>query len=173
MTRSLRYALLLALALAALQGCGGGGLETTACTGSCGTAALAPRLEIGDVERVIAQGVAEARARNASATVAVVDRVGNLLGVFRMTGAATSITISSGRGVSGGLEGIDVIPDSLAAISKAITGAYLSTEGNAFTTRTASQIVQQHFNPGELLAPGGPLFGVQFSQLPCAERKCT
>lgn len=169
MTRSLRYALLLALALAALQGCGGGGLETTACTGSCGTAALAPRLEIGDVERVIAQGVAEARARNASATVAVVDRVGNLLGVFRMTGAATSITISSGRGVSGGLEGIDVIPDSLAAISKAITGAYLSTEGNAFTSRTASQIVQQFFNPGEFRQPGGPLFGVQFSSLACSD----
>src|SRR5262249_32061899 len=46
---------------------------------------------------------------------------------------------------------------------------YLSSEGNAFTTRTASQIVQQHFNPGEIGSPGGPLFGVQFSSLSCSD----
>ena len=51
----------------------------------------------------------------------------------------------------------------------AVTGAYLSSGGNAFTTRTASQIIQEHFNPGEKFAPGGPLFGVQFSQLPCSD----
>ena len=50
-----------------------------------------------------------------------------------------------------------------------MTGAYLSSEGNAFSTRTASQIVQENFNPGEISAPGGPLFGVQFSQLPCSD----
>ncbi|MES2684349.1 MAG: heme-binding protein [Pseudomonadota bacterium] len=160
--------LLLAFALLAVQGCGGGGITATACTGSC-TEPLPPRLEVGDVERVIAQAVAEAQARNARATVAVVDRVGNVLGVFRMTGSDTSITISSGRGVTGGLEGISVIPDSLTAISKAITGAYLSTEGNAFSSRTASQIVQQFFNPGETSQPSGPLFGVQFSSLACSD----
>ena len=61
------------------------------------------------------------------------------------------------------------MPDSFAAISKAITGAYLSSEGNAFSTRTASQIVQQNFNPGEISAPAGPLFGVQFSQFSCSD----
>jgi hypothetical protein len=121
---------------------------------------LPPRLDVADVQQVMAQAVTEARARNAKATVAVVDRVGNVLGVFRMTGADTSITVSSGRGISGGLEGISVIPDALAAISKAITGAYLSTEGNAFSTRTAGQIVQQFFNVGETGQPAGPLFGV-------------
>lgn len=151
-----------------LVGCGGGGLSGTACTGSCG--ATAPlRLEVSDVERVIAQAVAEAQARNAKATIAVVDRVGNVLGVFRMTGADVSITIDSGRDVVGGLEGVSVIPDALVAISKAITGAYLSSEGNAFTTRTASQIVQQFFNVGETGQPGGPLFGVQFSSLACSD----
>ena len=29
--------------------------------------------------------------------------------------------------------------------------------------------MQENFNPGELGAPGGPLFGVQFSQLPCSD----
>jgi uncharacterized protein GlcG (DUF336 family) len=55
------------------------------------------------------------------------------------------------------------------AIAKAVTGAYLSSSGNAFSTRTASQIVQENFNPGETLQPGGPLFGVQFSSLPCSD----
>ena len=57
----------------------------------------------------------------------------------------------------------------MAAIAKAVTAAYLSTEGNAFSTRTASQIVQEHFNPQDNLQPAGPLFGVQFSQLPCSD----
>ena len=39
----------------------------------------------------------------------------------------------------------------------------------AFTSRTANQIVQEHFNPGEEFQPGGPLFGVQFSQLACSD----
>ena len=59
--------------------------------------------------------------------------------------------------------------DHAAAIAKAITGAYLSSEGNAFSSRTASQIVQEHFNPREQFQPSGPLFGVQFSQLACSD----
>jgi hypothetical protein len=51
----------------------------------------------------------------------------------------------------------------------AVTGAYLSSGGNAFSTRTASQIIQSHFNPEESNQPGGPLFGVQFSQLTCSD----
>ena len=163
----MRRALLSALMTLALAACGAGGADTP-CDGRCADASP-QRLEIADVGTVLAQGIAEARARDAAATLAVVDRVGNVLGVFRMTGAATDITIDSGRGVRGGLEGIAVIPDTLAAIAKAITGAYLSSEGNAFTTRTAGQIVQQFFNPGEFRQAGGPLFGVQFSQLPCSD----
>ncbi len=71
--------------------------------------------------------------------------------------------------MQGGLEGIDVLPSELAAIAKAVTGAYLSSEGNAFSTRTASQIVQENFNPRETGQPSGPLFGVQFSQLSCSD----
>ncbi len=160
----------------ALTGCGGGGGGAPAgaeapgpapCAGSCATAGSL--LSSADVERVFSQAVAEAAARGQPSTIAVVDRVGNVLGVFQMTGAPTSVTITSGTGVTGGLEGVSIVPASLAAIAKAITGAYLSSEGNAFSTRTASQIVQQHFNPGELLAPSGPLSGVQFSQLPCSD----
>lgn len=136
------------------------------CTGSCVSADSF--LSADDVRTVVAQAVAEAGARNARGVVAVVDRVGNVLGVYRMNGTALTVRIGSPRDVQGGLEGLGV-PIELAAIAKAITGAYLSSEGNAFSTRTASQIVQEHFNPGEFNAPSGPLFGVQFSQLSCSD----
>jgi len=138
------------------------------CTGNC--ADTPTSLSVMDVEAVIAQSVAEAQAQGVNATIAVVDRVGNVLGVFRMNGAAMMVTVRSpGGGINGGLEGVNIVPDTLAAIAKATTAAYLSTEGNAFGTRTASQIVQDHFNPGDNMQPGGPLFGVQFSQLPCSD----
>mgnify|MGYP006421332533 CR=1 FL=1 len=165
---------------ALLAACGGGSRSggtdagdnaDSGCTGSCQDAATS--LSADDVRGVIARAAAEADARGEPATIAVVDRVGNVLGLFRMNGAQTAVEITStpdgGPAVDGGLEGVDIIPDTLAAISKAVTGAYLSSEGNAFTTRTASQIVQAHFNPGEDFQPGGPLFGVQFSQLPCSD----
>jgi uncharacterized protein GlcG (DUF336 family) len=137
------------------------------CSGNCFVAGQA--LSVADVERVIAQAVHEAGARGASGTIAVVDRVGNVLAVYRMAGADAQVTIDSGRGVTAGLDGLQIVPDTLAAIAKAVTGAYLSSEGNAFSTRTASQIVQEHFQPQEDSTPGGPLFGVQFSSLPCSD----
>lgn len=141
----------------------------TGCDGTCASAGTF--LTTDDVQDVIARAVAEAQARNAPATIAVVDRVGNVLGVFQMTNAPKTFTIQSRATmpVSGGLEGVNIIPSTLGAIAKAVTGAYLSSEGNAFSTRTASQIVQQHFNPLEALASSGPLSGVQFSSLPCSD----
>jgi uncharacterized protein GlcG (DUF336 family) len=155
------------------------GTDTTpGCSGACGGSATS--LTIADVQTVIAQAVAEAQARGVNATIAVVDRVGNVLAVYRMGAAATrSVTITTSPGataVSGGLENIrlpvaaaQVNIDHAAAIAKAVTGAYLSSEGNAFSSRTASQIVQEHFNPREEFQPAGPLFGVQFSQLACSD----
>jgi len=145
----------------------GSGTGAVDCSGFCADASSL--LSAAEVGQVIARAVNEASARGAAATIAVVDRVGNVLGVFRMTGADTEVSIAAPRGVVGGLNGIAIIPDTMAAISKAVTGAYLSSEGNAFSTRTASQIVQENFNPGELGQPAGPLFGVQFSNLPCSD----
>jgi uncharacterized protein GlcG (DUF336 family) len=132
-------------------------------------------LSVSDVKTVLAQAIAQAEALGLDATIAVVDRVGNVLAVHRMAQAGPAIELATTQPVeiSTGLEGI-VLPagadgDALAAIAKAVTGAYLSSEGNAFSTRTANQIVQEHFNPGELNQPSGPLFGVQFSQLACSD----
>lgn len=127
-------------------------------------------LDASEVRRIIGLVVNEGNARGAPATIAVVDRSGNVLGVYQMPGAAQQVTISSQRGIPAGtgLEGMPV-PATLAAIAKAVTGNYLSSGGNSFSTRVASQIVQEHFNPGEFNQPAGPLFGVQFSQLQCSD----
>jgi uncharacterized protein GlcG (DUF336 family) len=160
------------LSAAWLAGCGGssGNAGSTACSSGCVTPASI--LTPDDVRKVLAQAVGEAQARGAKATIAVTDRVGNVLAVYQMTGAREKFDISSGRheGFAGGLDGLaDTLPSTLAAIAKAVTGAYLSSEGNAFSTRTASQIVQENFNPGESQQPSGPLYGVQFSQLSCSD----
>jgi len=171
MTSCRAWATAAALGLAlTVAGCGGGGGGdgSGGCGGAC-EAASPTALTVGEVQQAIAQAVAESAAQGAKATIAVVDRVGNVLAVFRMNGAPATFTITSGSGVSGGLEGLNILPSELAAISKAVTGAYLSSEGNAFSTRTASQIVQQNFNPGEANQPSGPLSGVQFSQLSCSD----
>ena len=102
--------------------------------------------------------------------IAVVDRVGNVLAVFSMAGAPATAITRPGTAGNTDVQGVTV-PAALGAIAKAITGAYLSSGGNAFSTRTASQIVQQHFPPSRTTVglESGPLFGVQFSQLPCSD----
>ncbi len=181
-----------AVSALALVACGGGGgsnqpppsggatptpSPTPPPTGRLFVDPVQSSLSTADVERVLAQAVGEAQRRGRPATIAVTDRVGNVLAVFAMTGAPASTTISrrqiggvASEGQTIGLQGASV-PSAAAAIAKAITGAYLSSSGNAFSTRTASQIVQEHFPPAPTTAglESGPLFGVQFSQLPCSD----
>ena len=154
------------------------GCEGTPDTPNTGTAntpnanfqALAP-LTVADVQTIIAQAVTQAVASNVRATIAVVDREGNVLGVFQMTNAPLTTLIGSSYRRAAlrvaqpsicGLEGQQV-PATLAAISKAGTGAFLSSNGNAFSTRTASDIIQEHRPVGVSFVASGPLFGVQFS----------
>lgn len=141
----------------------------------CAAVLVSPRvygqsLSAGEVQRIINQAAAEAQALGMPGTIAVVDRLGNRLGVFQMNGASSTVLVTSGKGIpaGNGLENTPV-PANLAAISKAITPALFSTSGNAFTTRTAGQLIQDHFNPGEFNQPAGPLYGVQFSQLSCSD----
>ncbi len=180
-------ALLLASCGGGDSGTGGGGVGSPAPTptptpspsatgGSVFAVPAQESLSILDVQRIIAQAAGEAQARNLPSEIAVVDRVGNVLAVFRMNGAraTTRTSLRTATGISNtpavDAQGLDV-PASMGAIAKAITGAYLSSSGNAFSTRTASQIVQEHFPPAPTTAglESGPLFGVQFSQLPCSD----
>lgn len=160
-----------------LVSCGGGGgssstsisSSTTSFTGGCSAVSFSQQsLSATEVDQVIAQAVSVASTLGQSATVAVVDRVGNVLGVFQMSGGDYNVTITSNKGVSGGLESVS-LDSKFAAISKAITGAYLSSSGNAFSTRTAGFIIQDHYIPQVSNSSAGPLYGVQFSQLGCGD----
>ena len=80
------------LVLAMMIGaCSGGGSPSNSdvgtsggenCSGSC--TASAPVLTVADVQQVIARAVGEAQSLGIPATIAVVDRVGNVLAVYRM-----------------------------------------------------------------------------------------
>jgi uncharacterized protein GlcG (DUF336 family) len=177
-----------AIAALLLSSCGGGG------SASGGSAAPTPTpaptatpmavytppaqeaLSVADVQMIMAQAVGEAQAQGLPVIIAVTDRVGNVLGVFKMNGARTTM-LTSKLTATGEIndptvdaQGLDV-DATMGAISKAITGAYLSSAGNAFSTRTASMIVQSNFPPAPSTVglESGPLFGVQFSQLPCSD----
>jgi uncharacterized protein GlcG (DUF336 family) len=144
--------------------------------------ATAGTLTTSEVQTVIAQAVSAAASINHPITVAVTDREGNVLGVFKMTGAPSTTQLRGGGPgptlapnpitgfVTTGLDGT-IVPANLAAISKAGTASLFSTRGNAFTTRTAGFIIQEHFPPGVDFKSGGPLYGVQFSSLPCSDIK--
>jgi|RhiMetdeSRZDD1v2_1073273.scaffolds.fasta_scaffold70231_2 uncharacterized protein GlcG (DUF336 family) len=143
------------------------------------------KLTADDVRKIISQAVAQADASGLKVTIAVTDKEGNVLGVFKMNGARNDITIGIGtRCAAGnslgtptcGLEGIK-LPNALApidgtvpaAISKAGTAGVLSTAGGAFCPRIANFLLQEHIPPGIEGAASGPLFGVQFSQLLCSD----
>jgi uncharacterized protein GlcG (DUF336 family) len=128
----------------------------------------AQSLTVADVQTIIAQAVSKAVSLNQRVTVSVSDKEGHLLGTFQMTGAPAMTLVRSVGRAGQGLENLSVSSQA-AAISKAGTAAILSSGGNAFSTRTASFIIQEHFPPGIDNTPGGPLYGVQFSTLKCSD----
>ncbi len=109
-------------------------------------AAVGPPLTEAEVTEFVSRAVAYAKKvqRKRPLSVAVVDTEGNSLGVFHMTGSKGCRAI---------------------ALAKAATGSYFSSDFGTFTTRTATFIIQDHFPPGVRFAPGGPLYGVQFSSI--------
>ena len=113
----------------------------------------AAQLTLADVQNVVAQSVTRATALansplKTNAVVAVLDREGWLLGVWALNTNSSSAD--------------PLVAD---AIAKAGSAAFLSSDNNAFSSRTAGDIVQQHFPPGIANTPPGPLVGVNFSQL--------
>ena len=120
---------------------------------SLATSPAQAQLSLANVQMVVAQAVTRATALVSSplhtnAVIAVTDREGWVLGVWALN---TNLSAAD--------------PLVAEAIAKAGTAAFLSSDQNAFSTRTAGFIVQQHFPPGVANTPPGPLVGVNFSQL--------
>ena len=112
---------------------------------------LRAQLTSSDVQRVITQATARATEISPNSVIAVVDREGYVLVVWNVRGGEpTALEIAR-------------------AVSKAGTGAFLSSNANAFTSRTAGFIIQQHFPPGVRNTAPGPLVGVGFSNLPFSD----
>jgi uncharacterized protein GlcG (DUF336 family) len=105
------------------------------------------QLTAADVQTVINQAVTRALQISPNSVIAVTDREGNVLGVWNVRGGEpTADEIAS-------------------CVSKAGTASYLSSNQNAFTSRAAGFIIQQHFPPGVRNTPPGPLVGVGLSNL--------
>lgn len=133
-------------------------------------ALLATNLSTTDIQTILQQAASAATSLGKPVTIVITDREGNVLGKFAMSGAPASTTIRSVGAIGQGLEGT-VAPAAEAATAKASTAAFFSTTGNAFSTRTAGFIIQEHFPAGISFRAGGPLYGVQFSSLPCSDIK--
>src|SRR5256714_4978565 len=100
-----------------------------------------------DVQTIIDQATARALQLSPNSVIAVTDREGDVLAVWSVNGTPPSaLDISS-------------------CVSKAGTASYLSSNQNAFTSRTAGFIIQQHFPPGVRNTSPGPLVGVGLSNL--------
>ena len=110
------------------------------------------QLTLGDVQRIMAQAISRAEQTRPNALIAVTDREGFVLGVWSVNGDPRPSSQRIG-----------------AAISEAGTPTYLSTNENAFSTRTAKFLIQQNFPPGIDNRPPGPLVGIAFSQLPFSD----
>jgi uncharacterized protein GlcG (DUF336 family) len=131
-----------------------------------------------DIRLIIGQGVAACQKMGVAGTFGVVDREGNILALYQMKGAGKGVEVRDVGTRGQGLEGLggpnnfqSVVRSEIACISKAGTGAFLSTFGNAFTTRTAAFIIREHIPPFISNQPSGPLFGVQVSSLGCSDIK--
>src|SRR5581483_9976802 len=87
-------------------------------------------LTASEVSRILLQAAAQAQADGLRAHVSVVDRQGAVIGALSMPGAPSTSTVP---GVSGhGLEG-QALPANVVAQVKAMTGALLSSDGQAFS----------------------------------------
>src|SRR3954471_23185338 len=105
------------------------------------------QLTAADVQTIINQATTRALQISPNSVIAVTDREGDVLAIWSVNGTpASALDISS-------------------CVSKAGTASFLSSNQNAFTSRTAGFIIQQHFPPGVRNTAPGPLVGVGLSNL--------
>jgi uncharacterized protein GlcG (DUF336 family) len=111
-------------------------------------AALGQGLTVQDQAIIFAQAAGAAQKLSPGSVIAIVDRDGRELLVRAADGT---------QNFSAAEEAI--------AVSKAGSAVFLSSDGEALTSRTAGFIVQQHYPPGIDNTPPGPLVGVEYSSM--------
>ena len=133
-----------------LVGCGG---QTTAPLSPPPPPTVQP-LEVSDVQNIVQAAV---NSVNVDMVVAVVDRSGFVLGVFRTQNAPT---------VSMGNFGQPVNADDL-AVGLARTGAFFSNDQAPLSSRTVRFISGIHFPPGVANQPPADLYGIENTNRGC------
>src|SRR5579863_4298674 len=111
-------------------------------------------LQVADVQKIVQAAVA---AVNADMVVAVVDRAGFVLGVFRTQNApATAI------GNFGQVQNANDV-----AVALARTGAFFSNDEAPLSSRTVRFISGIHFPPGVTNQPPADLYGIENTNRGC------
>jgi uncharacterized protein GlcG (DUF336 family) len=147
-------ALGLALAITILMiGCGSATNTTSSTTSSTPTAA-AP-LSASDVQNIV-QAAAEA-ADATTMVIAVVDRGGSVLAVYREPGAGANATGNFGASVN--------VNDLAVALAR--TAAYFSNDQAPLSSRTVRFISGIHFPPGVANASNAALYGIENTNRGC------
>jgi uncharacterized protein GlcG (DUF336 family) len=145
--------LILSVALALLLfGCGGGG-GTSIVPPPPPVTAVTP-LQITDVQNIVQAAV---NSVNADMVVAVVDRAGFVLAVFRTQNAPTIVTGNFSQAQNAN----DV------AVSLARTGAFFSNDQAPLSSRTVRFISGIHFPPGVSNQPPADLYGIENTNRGC------
>jgi uncharacterized protein GlcG (DUF336 family) len=155
--KTLALATILALGVAGalavlLIGCGAGVTHPSSTPPATGTATP---LSVSDVQNIV-QAAAQA-ANVTTMVIAVVDRGGNVLGVYREPNAPATAT---------GNFGTTVDANDL-AVALARTGAYFSNDQAPLSSRTVRFISGIHFPPGVANAANAALYGIENTNRGC------
>ncbi len=111
-------------------------------------AACGQALTAEDLAVVYSQAAGSAQRIAPNSVIAIVDRDGRALLVNSASGSQDFTAVQAA-----------------VAVSKAGTAVFLSSNGEALTTRTAGFIIQQHYPPGISYTQPGPLVGLGFSSM--------
>lgn len=153
--KMLALGILLALGIAGvlallLVSCGSGSITAV----SPPPVATVQPLQVADVQKVVQAAVNSA---NADMVVAVVDRAGFVLGVFRTQNAPATSLGNFGQM----LDANDV------AVGLARTGAFFSNDQAPLSSRTVRFISGIHFPPGVTNQPPADLYGIENTNRGC------
>jgi uncharacterized protein GlcG (DUF336 family) len=135
-----------------LVGCGGG--SSGVVPASAPAAAAVQPLQASDVQSIVQAAVNSA---NVDMVVAVVDRAGFVLGVFRTQNAPTMALGNFGQSLNAN----DV------AVGLARTGAFFSNNQAPLSSRTVRFISGIHFPPGVTNQPPADLYGIENTNRGC------
>src|SRR5579864_7737992 len=133
-----------------LLGCGGG---STALVSPLPPPVVQP-LQVADVQNIVQTAV---NSVNVDMVVAVVDRAGFVLGVFRTQNAPAMALGNFGQ----------MLDANNVAVALARTGAFFSNDQAPLSSRTVRFISGIHFPPGVINQPPADLYGIENTNRGC------